>query len=103
MTKVTIMTNEGQAIIQAQEVLPGLFLHKKLLISGKPTRQLRYSLTALCGLSLYRDIRAPKWKIIQWVKKNLAGFNWETAISLSQKDKTRLIDVKADAPFPVYF
>ena len=103
MTKITIMTNHGPVIIQAQEVLPGLFLHKKLLISGKTTQQRRYSLTVNSGLSLYRDIRAPKGKIVQWVKENLAGFNWETASSLSQKDKTRLIEIKWEAPFPVSF
>ena len=97
------MTTEGPLIIQAQEVLPGLFLHKELLTSGKPTQQHRYCLTALCGLSLYRDIRAPKRKIILWAQENLAEFDWENADNISQKDKTRLIEIKGAAPFPVYF
>lgn len=103
--EITIMTNEGEIKTQAEEVLPGLFLHKRIIQNGEPTSQHRYSLTAQCGLSLYRDIRAPKRQIITWAQEFLSGFNWENVdnLNLSQKDKTRLIDVKADAPFPVYF
>ena len=103
MTKITIMTNEGKVIIPGQEVLPGLFLHKKLLGNGELTTQLKYSLTVSTGIALYKEIRAPKGKIIQWVKENLSGFNWETASRLSPKDKARLIELKNRAPFSVSF
>ena len=101
MTKITIITTEGAINVPAQEILPGLFLHKKLLGNGDLTRQLRYSLTISNGLALYKDIRAGKGTIVSWAKENLTEFNWKNADSLCAKDKERLIEIKKVAPFPV--
>lgn len=103
--KIEIKTIEGSITIHAEEVLPGLFLHKMLVGNGKFTSNNHYSLTEKKGRGIYRQIKAPKRKIIPWAKENLKEFDWENVDDFSQEEQKKIINLttmrECECPFMI--